>query len=754
MSRIRSLLSPWRGISLAASLATLAVLGVRYLGLLQGLEWAAYDRFLRWRSSPHLPPDERIKIVTIDEADLQAGGQALISDRALAQALRNLSAQEPRVIGLDLYRDLPVPPGQGELERVLQDIPNIVGIQKVGQPPVAPPPALAAVERAKANDLVLDDDGRIRRGFLFLPDAQGQVLDAFSPYLALWLLEAEGIQFERLSGDRWRLGAATFKPFGAFDGGYIRAPAGGYQLLINYRGPGQQFEQIPFRAVVAGEIPAGWAKDRIVLVGAVAESLNDRFTTPLSSYDTIRPPVTLSGVEINAHITAQVLDAARGDRPLIQPIPESLEILWVLLWSLLGAIAAWHWRFFGLQVQHRQLSLRFWAQQFLWPSGLLALLSGSAYLALLQWGLWMPVVPAALGLGGAGIGVTLYTASKAAQLRQTFGRYLNNEVVTQLLEQPEGLKLGGTRQTVTILTADIRGFTTLAEQLSPEEVITVLNLYLKAMLQVIADYQGTINAIMGDGLLVFFGVPTPKADDAERAIACALAMQLAMGQVNQELRDRGFPALAIGIGINTGDCVVGNLGSELHTEYSAVGAQVNLAFRIESCTTSQQVLVSEAVLAQVDRQQLRINAAYDVNLKGVKETLSVYEIGGMGEPYQLELPHVEEQFVYLPDPLPLLYVPLAGKNISEDCLQGYLVELSTQGAKILGQAKTAKPPPFTDLKLNLLNQARNLGGDIYAKVRELEGENSRRVFWVDFTAQPPAVTAWFLRMIVRLSQEQ
>ncbi|NEO84039.1 MAG: adenylate/guanylate cyclase domain-containing protein [Spirulina sp. SIO3F2] len=753
MSRIRSLLFPWRGISLAATLATVAVLGVRYLGLLQGLEWAAYDHFLRWRSPPNLPPDERIKIVTIDEEDLHAGGQALISDRALARALRNLSTQNPLVIGLDLYRDLPVPPGQAELSKVLRETPNIVGIQKVAPPTVAPPVALAAAGRAKANDLVLDGDGRMRRGFLFLPDNKGQVLDAFSPYLALWWLEDQDIRFESLPGDRWRLGAATFEKFGAFDGGYIRAHDGGYQLLINYRGPGQQFEQIPFREVVRGKLPPDWAKGKIVLIGATAESLNDRFTTPLSGYGSIRPPIPLSGVEVNAHITAQVIDAALGDRPLIKPIPESAEILWVLLWSVLGATSVWHWRL-GIQIQSLQRSLRLWVQQLFWPAGLLSVLIGSTYVALLAWGLWVPVVPAILSLLVASMGITLHTASQAAQLRQTFGRYLTNEVVTNLLEQPGGLNLGGVRQTVTILTSDIRGFTALAEHLSPEEVITVLNLYLKAMLQVIADYQGTINAIMGDGLLVFFGVPTPQADDAERAIACALAMQLAMTQVNQELDDRGFPALAIGIGINTGECVVGNLGSELHTEYSAVGAQVNLAFRIESYTTSQQIFVSETVLENVDRQQVRIDAAHEVNLKGVKDTLSVYEVGGINGNYQLELPRVEEQFVYLPEPLALLYVPLEGKSVSEQFLKGHLVELSTQGAKILGQAKTIQPQPFTDLKLNLLNQALELSGDIYAKVRDLGEETTGRAFWVDFTAKPPAITAWFLQMVVRLSKEQ
>ncbi|MEM8640507.1 MAG: adenylate/guanylate cyclase domain-containing protein [Cyanobacteria bacterium P01_G01_bin.54] len=644
----RGLLAPWQGIGIAATLATLAVLGLRYGGLLQGLEWAAYDQLMRWRSPQTLPRHDRIKLITIDEADLQAGGQALIADRALAQVLRQLSAQDPLVIGLDLYRDLPVPPGTDELTAAFEDIPNVVGIQKVAPPMVAPPEALAADGRAKANDVVLDSDNRIRRGFFFVIDEAGNPVDSFALYLALWWLETEGLTLAKQSEDQWHLGAATFNRFGAFDGGYIRAHPGGYQLLINYWGRGPQFEQIPLREVLAGRLPPGWATDQIVLIGSIAESAKDLYLTPLSGSGSGTLPQPMAGVEIQGQIIAQILDAARGDRPLIKPIPEPLELLWILLWSLIGAALGWRVRR-GMHLQarfgkqHPRQAARLSAtigrelQQLLWPLGLVAINLGLAYLALTGPGLWVPVVPTVLSLLLAGMGVVLYTANQAAQLRQLFGRYLTDAVVTNLLEQPEGLQLGGVRQTVTILTSDIRGFTALSEQFNPEAVLTILNLYLEVMLAIIAEYRGTVNAIMGDGLLVFFGAPTPAADDAERAIACALAMQRAMQQVNQSLQAQQLPALEIGIGINTGDCIVGNLGSERYTAYSAIGAQVNLAFRIESCTGSRQILVSESVLAAVDCP-LRIDQSFTVHLKGIKDAVTVYEIGGISGPYQLELP--------------------------------------------------------------------------------------------------------------------
>src|SRR5919199_206029 len=178
-------------------------------------------------------------------------------------------------------------------------------------------------------------------------------------------------------------------------------------------------------------------------------------------------------------------------------------------------------------------------------------------------------------------------------IHQLFGRYLSDEVVTCLLENAERIKLGGIRQKVTILTSDLRGFTSLAEEIPAEEVIKILNLYLEYMTDTIIKYQGTINEIMGDGILVYFGAPTVREDDAKRAVACACAMQLAMEEINEKIKEWGFSPLEMGIGINTGEVVVGNIGSEKRAKYTALGSSVNLAFRIESYTTGGQILISE-----------------------------------------------------------------------------------------------------------------------------------------------------------------
>src|SRR5262245_26332613 len=170
-------------------------------------------------------------------------------------------------------------------------------------------------------------------------------------------------------------------------------------------------------------------------------------------------------------------------------------------------------------------------------------------------------------------------------VRRAFGRYVSEEVAATILQSPEGLELGGEEREVTILMSDLRGFTALAARLTPHEVIEFLNLYLEAMVDVISRYEGTIDEIIGDAILVIFGAPLACDDHAAQAVACGLAMQLAIREVNGRLAAKGAAELEMGIGIHTGPVIVGNIGSLRRTKYAAVGSNVNLAGRSESCTT-------------------------------------------------------------------------------------------------------------------------------------------------------------------------
>jgi adenylate cyclase len=325
-------------------------------------------------------------------------------------------------------------------------------------------------------------------------------------------------------------------------------------------------------------------------------------------------------------------------------------------------------------------------------------------------------------------------------IRQVFGRYLTDEVVATLLESPEGLKLGGERRKITILTSDLRGFTSLSERLSPEEVVTILNRYLKQMADVITKYQGTIDEFMGDGILVLFGAPTAREDDAVRAVACACAMQLAMGAVNEKMKQLGLPQLEMGIGINTGEVVVGNIGSEKRTKYGIVGSQVNLTYRIESYTTAGQILISEQTLKDAG-SIVKISGQKQVKPKGVKEPITIYEVYGIAGFYSLYLPREEEKFFPLVEEIPIQYALLDGKNVSDTLFKGSLVELSAKGAKVQADivGEDNLPSALTNLKLNLLtsNTPAEVSEDIYAKV--LEKPAQKGSFYIRFTGTPPAV---------------
>ncbi len=326
-------------------------------------------------------------------------------------------------------------------------------------------------------------------------------------------------------------------------------------------------------------------------------------------------------------------------------------------------------------------------------------------------------------------------------IRRLFGRYLSDEVVANLLSTPEGLKLGGQRRNITILISDLRGFTATSERLSPEEVVEILNFYLGCMADVISHYQGTIIEFMGDGILVLFGAPTAREDDAVRSVACACAMQLAMGEVNAKIKELGLPQLEMGIGLNTGEVVVGNIGSEKRTKYGVVGCQVNLTYRIESCTTGGQILISQSTLTEAG-SIVKIDGQKEVRFKGVKQPLAIYEVGGIGGEYNLFLPQEQEVFFPLSEEIPTQYELLNGKNITDNLFDGSLVELSAKGAQVrcASGRRNDLPSELSNIKLNLLSKyygIRQASEDIYAKVLEKSVDNGS--FYIRFTAQPPAV---------------
>lgn len=210
-------------------------------------------------------------------------------------------------------------------------------------------------------------------------------------------------------------------------------------------------------------------------------------------------------------------------------------------------------------------------------------------------------------------------------IRATFGRYLSDEIVTDILERPEGLELGGDLRRVSIMLSDIRGFTSLSESLEPAQVVTMLNRYLGKMTDIIMAHQGTIDEFIGDAILAVFGAPQHRDDDADRAVNCALEMQAAMVEINALNVAEGFPAIYTGIAINTGDVIAGNIGSERRSKYGFVGHPMNVTSRIEDVTRGGEILISDSTLKSL-KGEFTVGRSEEINVKGIDETLLVHEI--------------------------------------------------------------------------------------------------------------------------------
>lgn len=213
-------------------------------------------------------------------------------------------------------------------------------------------------------------------------------------------------------------------------------------------------------------------------------------------------------------------------------------------------------------------------------------------------------------------------------IRNTFGRYLSDEIVDALLESPQGLRLGGTACTVTILMADIRNFSWICENHEPEQVVQLLNNYLGAMSSVIMAHNGTVDEFIGDAILAIFGAPVAREDDALRAIACSLDMQEAVTGINARNRALGLPEIGIGIGLNTGKVVAGNIGSERRSKYGVVGHTVNLTARIEAFTSAGEILAAESTIAEVGAA-VETGRHFTAQPKGMAGEVTVFAITGM-----------------------------------------------------------------------------------------------------------------------------
>lgn len=386
----------WRGVLITVPTVAGGLLLLRLTGALQLMELVALDQMFRLR--PVEPVDSRIVLVTIDESDVKQLGQWPMSDAVLAQLISSIKQQQPRVIGLDIFRDLPVEPGHQDLANVFTTTPNLIGIEnviKAANGEVVPaPPLLKQRDQVSSSDLLLDKDGRVRRSLLYLRTQDDRSIFTLGARLAFFYLDKQGISRQPLNSEqtKFRLGQAVFTPLQPNDGGYVGMDAGGYQILSNFPKFRHGFQTIALTDVLQGRLPRDLVResgdaplrDRIVLIGVTAESLKDKFFTSYTTNSTAIP----AGVEVHALLTSQLLSAALDGRPLLHTWSEPTEWLWIVIWSTIGAVIGW------TASSPRQTILKVVLLG-------LALCGGAYILFLMGW--WIIIVPPLLALVGSAI---------------------------------------------------------------------------------------------------------------------------------------------------------------------------------------------------------------------------------------------------------------------------------------------------------------------------------------------------------------
>ncbi|MBW4577776.1 MAG: CHASE2 domain-containing protein [Aphanothece sp. CMT-3BRIN-NPC111] len=398
----KKLAHQWWGAIFAVTSVAGLVIALRLLGWLQPLEWAALDLCFQLR--PPEPPDQRILIVGLTESDIKKLRWP-ISDKILASVLNKIKLQRPQVIGLNFYRNFPVDPGHQELVKVFEGTPNLIGVEKAVEDRVRakipPPPVLKKLDQVSANDLITDGDGVVRRGILF-PYSEGrESIPSFGLAVALLYLQDRGIT--PISSDKgfMQLGKTTFAPLEDSDGSYVRTDAGGYQILLNFRGPAHSFPRISFTDVLENRIPPNLMRDRIILIGSQATSLNDAFYTPYSR-GLMTAPIRTHAVEIHANLASQILSSVLDNRASLKVWAEPLEELWIVFW--IGVSTTWISRH---AKNSRKLFKRFLLITLIRAVTACVSLALISYVAFLM-GWWVPVIPAVLGICISTIVITGY----------------------------------------------------------------------------------------------------------------------------------------------------------------------------------------------------------------------------------------------------------------------------------------------------------------------------------------------------------
>jgi CHASE2 domain-containing sensor protein/predicted Ser/Thr protein kinase len=401
---------------ISSAIATILLFGIQRLGMLEPIELKLFDQMIQMRGNPGLDP--RILVVGVTEKDLEKLQKWPLSGEILDKLFTKLEGYQPRVIGLDIFRDLRVEPGHDKLLKHLQNSDRIISVCKhsdsVNSP--TPPPAGTQIEQVGFSDVVADTDDIIRRNLLLVqPESTSACTTPYSLGLQLALRYLGNIQPKFSANKELQINNTIFKPLQRNSGGYEKVDTNGFQILLNYRSV-NPVKLVSVSEVLGNQVEPALIKDKIVLIGSTAPSLKDIFNTPYSASQQENPK--MAGVVVQAQMVSQILSAVLNKQALFWFFPEWGEVVWIWVWSLGGGIIAW-------RIQH-PLSLT------LGTVVILTLLLGVNYIIFTQAG-WIPVVSPALGLIIATGSVVTYSAFRNKREQE--------KIAWQIQEQKRTIKL-------------------------------------------------------------------------------------------------------------------------------------------------------------------------------------------------------------------------------------------------------------------------------------------------------------------------
>jgi len=383
------------------------------------------------------------------------------------------------------------------------------------------------------------------------------------------------------------------------------------RMLINFLGPPGMVPTYSAAALMDGRLPPEALKDKIVLVGATAVGIYDLRVTPFSG---VSPGVEVQATVLDNLLRHNFIRVPKYGLPLMLLILLGLGVLLGLLLPQLSA--AWAFVFTLLLIEG---------------------ITFSNYFLFSRLGIQLELLYPLMEIVGVYLGITMqrFLAEERERLRirKAFESYVAPAVVQEMLKHPEALRLGGERRVISVLFTDIRGFTTMSENLDPEALVKLLHDFLNPMSNIIIDQGGTIDKYMGDAIMALFGAPLEQPDHARQACRAALRMEDTLEELNRQWTKQGRPPLRIGVGVNSGPVAVGNMGSDRLFDYTAIGDNVNLASRLEGLTKyyGTNVLISQATAEALENGFI-IRDVDRVQVKGKAQASGIFEVMGEGEP--------------------------------------------------------------------------------------------------------------------------